>query len=63
MKLVLVFLITIYSNALDFKLYQKDTDSGNTLLVIGGIHGNEPGGYFAASMLTSYYRLKKARYG
>jgi hypothetical protein len=59
MKLVLVFLITIYSNALDFKLYQKDTDSGNTLLVIGGIHGNEPGGYFAASMLTSYYKITK----
>jgi hypothetical protein len=28
-----------------------------TLLVIGGIHGNEPGGYFAPAFLAQYYTV------
>ena len=28
-----------------------------TLLVIGGIHGNEPGGYFSASILATHYKI------
>lgn len=33
--------------------------SSNTLLVIGGVHGDEPGGYFAASLLTTHYKITK----
>ncbi len=32
-------------------------DANATLLVIGGIHGNEPGGYFAASILATHYKI------
>ncbi|WP_104721495.1 M99 family carboxypeptidase catalytic domain-containing protein [Helicobacter mesocricetorum] len=32
---------------------------GHTLLVIGGIHGDEPGGYFAPAILAQYYTIKK----
>lgn len=30
-----------------------------TLLVIGGVHGDEPGGYFASAMLLKHYDIKK----
>ncbi|QOP40921.1 M99 family carboxypeptidase catalytic domain-containing protein [Sulfurimonas marina] len=36
---------------------QENPDSNATLLVIGGIHGNEPGGYFAASLLATHYKI------
>lgn len=33
-------------------------DSNTTLLVIAGIHGNEPGSYFAASLLATNYEIQ-----
>jgi len=36
---------------------KENSDSNTTLLVIGGIHGNEPGGYFAASILATHYKI------
>jgi hypothetical protein len=43
----------------DISLIKKENpDSNTTLLVIGGIHGNEPGGYFAAALLASHYTIK-----
>ena len=43
----------------DFNLIKKGhIDSNTTLLVIGGIHGNEPGGYFSAEILASHYHIK-----
>lgn len=61
MKLLLLLLpFLLYSSNLDFDLFKKDgKEKGNTLLVIGGIHGNEPGGYFAASFLEKYYEIKQ----
>lgn len=42
----------------DIQLIKKENnDSNTTLLVIGGIHGDEPGGYFAASLLTTHYKI------
>ncbi|MDD2652358.1 MAG: M99 family carboxypeptidase catalytic domain-containing protein [Sulfurimonas sp.] len=42
----------------DVKLIKKENnDSNTTLLVIGGIHGDEPGGYFAASILATHYKI------
>lgn len=60
MKFLLIFLpIFMFSASLEFSLFKKDSESkGNTLLVIGGIHGNEPGGYFAAAFLEKYYTIK-----
>ncbi|WP_373003397.1 M99 family carboxypeptidase catalytic domain-containing protein [Sulfurimonas sp.] len=37
---------------------KENSDSNTTLLVIGGIHGDEPGGYFAASILATHYKIK-----
>ncbi|WP_442906995.1 M99 family carboxypeptidase catalytic domain-containing protein [Helicobacter sp. MIT 11-5569] len=43
-----------------FDLYTlKGKEDGATLLVIGGIHGDEPGGYFAPALLADYYTIKK----
>ncbi|CAM2938575.1 M99 family carboxypeptidase catalytic domain-containing protein [Helicobacter burdigaliensis] len=43
-----------------FSVYHlKGEEEGPTLLVIGGIHGDEPGGYFSPSVLLSSYKIKK----
>ncbi len=45
---------------LDFDFYQKHGEKpGHTLLVIGGIHGNEPGSYFAPMLLATSYTITK----
>jgi hypothetical protein len=36
---------------------QENSDSNTTLLVVGGIHGNEPGGYTAAEVLATHYKI------
>jgi len=62
MKTIL-FLLYLLSSlyALPFSLIKHETseNEGPTLLVIGGIHGNEPGSYFAASILSQYYTITK----
>ncbi|MDQ7068172.1 MAG: M99 family carboxypeptidase catalytic domain-containing protein [Sulfurimonas sp.] len=53
-------LFILLSTLLDAKiqLIKKESgDSNTTLLVIAGIHGNEPGGYFAASLLATNYTI------
>jgi hypothetical protein len=61
MRFFIVFLPFLYlfaSNS-DFSLYKKETNpSSHTLLIIGGIHGDEPGGYFAPAFLEKYYKIK-----
>jgi len=45
-------------HAAELQLIKKEnSDSNTTLLVIGGIHGNEPGGYFAPAILASHYTI------
>jgi len=52
----------LYAAKLHFTTHQlKGKNPGSTLLVIGGIHGNEPGGYFAAAILTLHYQIKKGQ--
>ena len=61
MRIVLFLLLIslfLYGANLHFSLYKKG-EGNNTLLVIGGIHGNEPGGYFAPSFLVRFYTIKK----
>ncbi|HIC42720.1 MAG TPA: hypothetical protein EYO73_00015, partial [Sulfurimonas sp.] len=44
----------------NFDLYKKNgNEKGPTLLIFAGIHGNEPGGYFAASILVQHYTITK----
>ena len=49
----------LYGSLLKYDLYKKENTGENTLLVIGGIHGDEPGGYFAPSVLIQNYTIKK----
>lgn len=62
-KAVFSFFILVsllHSSILHFKKYElKGRQKGDTLLVIGGIHGNEPGGYFAPSVLIQHYKILK----
>jgi len=58
MKIILLIaLIFQFANA-KIDLYKREhKDSNTTLLIVGGIHGNEAGGYFAPSLLVSNYTI------
>lgn len=58
----IIFIFTnIFATNKEFTLYKKGSlaENEHTLLIIGGIHGDEPGGYFAPAMLEKYYRITK----
>jgi len=58
--LLAVFSITLSANNhFDFDLIKKGQDNNNTLLVIGGIQGDEPGGFVSASLLATHYEITK----
>ena len=58
MRFLLAFIVLFsFSNAQIQLIKRANPDSNTTLLVIGGIHGDEPGGYFAASILASHYTI------
>ena len=61
MRFFIVFLpfIYLFASNTPFDIYKKETNpSQHTLLIIGGIHGDEPGGYFAPAFLEKYYKIK-----
>ena len=48
------------SRPIDFTTHKLGSDKGgNTLLVIGGIQGDEPGGFNAAALLATEYKIKR----
>ena len=48
------------TNKLDFTLHKLESGvPGPTLLVIGGIQGDEPGGFTAASLLVTDYKITR----
>ena len=54
---IVIYIFAANLNA-DIQLIKKENnDSNTTLLVIGGIHGNEPGGYYSASILATHYQI------
>ena len=59
--LFLILLTTFsYANShYDFDLIKKGKSDGNTLLVVGGIQGDEPGGFISASLLATHYEVTK----
>ncbi|MBA1438057.1 MAG: succinylglutamate desuccinylase/aspartoacylase family protein [Epsilonproteobacteria bacterium] len=61
MKRYLLFLLffsaTLVASPAIQLIKKENNDSNKTLLVIGGIHGNEPGGYFAAAILAMHYKI------
>jgi len=54
---ILSIIVLTYSFAGIQLIKKENSDSNTTLLVIGGIHGDEPGGYFAASLLATHYKI------
>lgn len=55
------FLLSTYafSANLHYSLIKKESSKeGSTLLIVGGIHGDEPGGYFAPMLLARYYKIE-----
>lgn len=56
------FLFTIASNpvpVLDFEVVKKETGNSPTLLLIGGIQGDEPGGFNATNIFLKNYQILK----
>jgi len=57
----IIFIILVSSlNAqtkFNFELIKKGIENNNTLLVIGGIQGDEPGGFMSASLLATHYDI------
>jgi hypothetical protein len=43
----------------DFNLIKKGFKDDNTLLIVGGIQGDEPGGFMAASLIATHYEITK----
>ena len=57
---LLILSTFVYGNShYDFDLIKKGQDDGNTLLVVGGIQGDEPGGFISASLLATHYEITK----
>lgn len=57
-NIFIVFLLLCTSTYAEVQLIKKENhDYNTTLLVIGGIHGDEPGGYFSASILSTHYEV------
>ena len=49
----------VYASSLDFSVHKLESGvPGNTILIVGGIQGDEPGGFNAASIVTTHYTIK-----
>ena len=59
--LLLLFLSTLLNatTTMDFDLIKKGEENNNTLLIIGGIQGDEPGGFISASLVSTHYEITK----
>ncbi len=62
-KIVFIFLLAqnLFANEhkLDFELIKMGQQDDNTLLIVGGIQGDEPGGFMAASLIATHYEITK----
>ena len=47
------------TKSFDFDFIKKGIQDDNTLLIVGGIQGDEPGAFMAASLITTHYRITK----
>ncbi len=55
-----IFISSLYGGNLEYSLIKKgQRDDNNTMLVFGGIQGDEPGGFLAASLLSTDYNITK----
>lgn len=57
---IILFTGLVFADGFDFTLIKKgQKDDNNTLLIVGGIQGDEPGGFMAASLLSTHYKINK----
>ena len=58
---ILLLAIDLFAStqSFDFDLIKKGKDNNNTLLIVGGIQGDEPGGFMAASLIATHYEITK----
>ncbi|MDX1286029.1 MAG: M99 family carboxypeptidase catalytic domain-containing protein, partial [Draconibacterium sp.] len=57
---MILFSSKAFAQPLQFSLHKIESGkAGPTMLVIGGIQGDEPGGFTAASMLVTNYSVSK----
>ena len=64
MRLLFLLILPVWlvASSLDFSLYKKGPGNNeNILLVVGGIQGDEPGGFNAASLLVTHYKITKGQ--
>ncbi len=66
LKLFKLFIISLFiqnlfanTQSFDFDFIKKGIQDDNTLLIVGGIQGDEPGAFMAASLITTHYEIKK----
>ncbi|VAX11909.1 Putative periplasmic protein [hydrothermal vent metagenome] len=70
MKIIITVVLSLFSLAavaragqpphFDFRLYKKEAaETGPTILIIGGIQGDEPGGFNAAALLATEYTISR----
>lgn len=61
--LVALFIQNICANTnienIEFDFIKKGIQDDNTLLIVGGIQGDEPGAFMAASIITTHYKITK----
>jgi len=58
--LVTLSLLLVTKGSYAFTVHKKDgSEAGPTLLVFGGIQGDEPGGFMAANLLLTHYTITR----
>ena len=59
-SIFILFTGLVFASGFDFTLIKKgETNDNNRLLIVGGIQGDEPGGFMAASLLSTHYKITK----
>ena len=61
-NLTLFFFLLSFAKAnttYNFDLIKKGEENNNTLLIVGGIQGDEPGGFVSASLVATHYDIEK----
>ncbi|WP_300675247.1 M14 family metallopeptidase [Desulfoluna sp.] len=56
---VLMSTLPAHASSLEFSVHKLESGvPGHTILIVGGIQGDEPGGFNAASLITTQYKIK-----
>jgi hypothetical protein len=62
MRILLFAVLCAAMPAAAFTVHEKEgAEAGRTLVVVGGIQGDEPGGFMAANLLVTHYTITKGQ--